>query len=443
MGRIPQLPNSTVAVPKVVVFPSEDSELWSPYTDSGVRQKDSQHARTRAIALQISYLCEISSDLIMFFYNPTQMEKSAGKSAELKKLSELHTRLEAWRKNLPNEMGPEPKDTPLPPYNQTSSPLPSHVSPRKFCTQAASSISKLLRTYKGLYGLRQICNVAVYIAHSACTIHLLNLPNKDARRDIIHGLRHLEEIAEGWLCARRTLGIISLLSKRWKIELPEEADAVLALAESRWGPFNPREIPEMKSEMNSPRSSTASRSPPLAKLSREHKPYTMESSPSLNNSGIMDRVAAKDPAHLPQIEYQIAPQHHQPIDACTFYPSAQPQPYTSAKESQPSGSLRGSPLSVTGSTHGSAHGSTHGSTHSASPPALLMGAEIYNLVQESQDWWLRDQSALALGFDNWEVMEADQSTMGNSSMDGVAYVNSPDNVNTINAMNAAPEKWYM
>jgi hypothetical protein len=115
MGRIPQLPNSAVTVPKPVVFPSEDSDIWSPYTDSGVGKANSQPARTRAVSLQISLLCEISSDLIMFFYNPTQMEKSVGKSAELKKLSELHTRLEAWRKNLPKEMGPEPKETPLPP----------------------------------------------------------------------------------------------------------------------------------------------------------------------------------------------------------------------------------------------------------------------------------------------------------------------------------------
>jgi hypothetical protein len=95
-------------------------------------------------------------------------------------------------------------------YNPNNSPLPAHVSPRKLCTQAAAMISKLLRLYKRSHGLRQICNICVYIAHSACTIHLLNLPEKNAKRDIIHGVKHLEEIAEGWLCARRTLGILSV-----------------------------------------------------------------------------------------------------------------------------------------------------------------------------------------------------------------------------------------
>jgi hypothetical protein len=116
-------------------------------------------------------------------------------------------------------------------YNPNNSPLPAHVSPRKLCTQAAAMISKLLRLYKRSHGLRQICNICVYIAHSACTIHLLNLPEKNAKRDIIHGVKHLEEIAEGWICARRTLGILSVLAKRWKVELPEEADAVLQRTE--------------------------------------------------------------------------------------------------------------------------------------------------------------------------------------------------------------------
>lgn len=49
-------------------------------------------------------LCEISSDLLLYFYHPKNLEKPMGKQAELKKLSELHTRLEAWRKDLPKEL---------------------------------------------------------------------------------------------------------------------------------------------------------------------------------------------------------------------------------------------------------------------------------------------------------------------------------------------------
>jgi len=107
LGRLPQLPTSLITVPKFVVFPDEESASWVPYTDSGFMQARAQPARTRAVALQISALCEISSDLMRFFYNPSDMDKPRGKQAELKMLSEVHTRLESWRRDLPAELEPK------------------------------------------------------------------------------------------------------------------------------------------------------------------------------------------------------------------------------------------------------------------------------------------------------------------------------------------------
>jgi hypothetical protein len=112
LGRLPQLPVSNITVPKYDVFPDEDADIWSPYTDNGIGQMHSQASRTRAVALQISGLCEISSDLLIFFYHPQHLERSVGRSQELKKLSELQTRLEAWRRELPKEL--EPKEGQLP-----------------------------------------------------------------------------------------------------------------------------------------------------------------------------------------------------------------------------------------------------------------------------------------------------------------------------------------
>lgn len=63
-----------------------------------------QASRIRAVALQISKLCEISSDLLVFFYHPTELEKFQPKQSELKKLSDVHTRLEAWKNKLPKEL---------------------------------------------------------------------------------------------------------------------------------------------------------------------------------------------------------------------------------------------------------------------------------------------------------------------------------------------------
>ena len=112
LGRQPQLPLNSITAPKFDVFPSEDSEMWSPYTDSGIVQAHTQPARTRAVALQISQLSEISSDLLVSFYHPTQLDKPAGKQRELEQLTDLHTRLEAWKKELPHEL--DPRDGQLP-----------------------------------------------------------------------------------------------------------------------------------------------------------------------------------------------------------------------------------------------------------------------------------------------------------------------------------------
>lgn len=110
LGRQPQLSASNVNVPKVVALPNEEAELWTPYTDSGVGHEHTQPSRTRTVALQISILSEISGDLLVYFYHPNPEHVS--KPVELKKLSEIHTRLEAWKRDLPKEL--DPKEGQLP-----------------------------------------------------------------------------------------------------------------------------------------------------------------------------------------------------------------------------------------------------------------------------------------------------------------------------------------
>jgi hypothetical protein len=100
-----------------------------------------------------------------------------------------------------------------------------------------------MRLYKKMYDLRQICNIAVYMVHSACAIHILNLPEKTAKRDVIHGVKHLEEIAEDWVCARRSLSILSVLARKWKIDLPEEAALVLQRTDEKYGTVSTSDVP--------------------------------------------------------------------------------------------------------------------------------------------------------------------------------------------------------
>lgn len=112
LGRLPLLPRNSFNIPLIDVFPDEDAELWKPFPDSGPDNTSAQPSRTRAIALQMSKLCEISSDLLIFFYHPDHIGRSSSKAAELKKLSELHKRLEEWHQELPKEF--EPKEGQLP-----------------------------------------------------------------------------------------------------------------------------------------------------------------------------------------------------------------------------------------------------------------------------------------------------------------------------------------
>jgi len=327
-------------------------------------------------------------------------------------------------------------------YNPTNSPLPSHVSPRKLCSQAAASVSKLMRLYKRTYGLRQICNIAVYIAHSACTIHLLNLPEKTAKRDIIHGVKHLEEIGEDWLCARRTLSILSVLARKWKVNLPEEAATVFARTDAKYGTFSTSDVPSPKQELvvatppsanaSPPRPPTALPTPvappqnrirtqtPLQQSLYSYRPdpRAMNSNSGLNSlprppsshqllaggmqngsressyksNGLVTMSTSSD-SLVSSVPY---PRH-------TFTPAAVSASNTPGTE------LSRNTSGVTSEASGSM-------TRQVSPNAMFGGVDA---LVDSQDWWLRDQASLAIGFDNWgmAVNNGDVSS-GTPSMNG-------------------------
>lgn len=98
-------------MPKFDILPNEESEIWAPFTDSGASGEHVQPSRIRAVSLQIAKLAEISGDLLVFFYHLVPTEQFS-KQMELRKLSEIHIRLEAWKKNLPKEL--DPKEGQLP-----------------------------------------------------------------------------------------------------------------------------------------------------------------------------------------------------------------------------------------------------------------------------------------------------------------------------------------
>jgi hypothetical protein len=269
-------------------------------------------------------------------------------------------------------------------YTQATSPLPQTVSPRKLCTQAAAMISKLLRLYKRSHGLRQICNIAVYIAHSACTIHLLNLPDKNARRDIVHGVKHLEEIAEGWLGARRTLSILSVLARKWNIDLPEEAEAVLSRTEAKYGAYT-GDVSSPSSEQN--------------QALRQ----------AIVSAPIMAQPVWQVPTTVPMPDgFYVAEQA--PTEQFLRPPSSSASQHTSPPEFDP---MRGqqyppvNPTTLSPQRMPSGHApnrSMHTRNVGSSPGDMFGGVE--QLLRQTSDWAYRDQAQLATEFGNWNALDA-------------------------------------
>jgi hypothetical protein len=310
-------------------------------------------------------------------------------------------------------------------YNPNNSPLPTHVSPRKLCTQAAAMISKLLRLYKRSHGLRQICNICVYIAHSACTIHLLNLPEKNAKRDIVHGVKHLEEIAEGWLCARRTLGILSVLAKRWKVELPEEAEAVLTRTDSKFGPWN--EVATPKASLHGATQIQDAHSSPADQASPSLQPYSM------------NLATVTTPQYLNRVPHNTTSVSIDPY-ARSFetLPPSDPNAlaYTRTQH-HATPSISSLNPATPASTH-ARHSIDGGQSTAANSPSQMFGG-VDQLIREGQDWIFRDQTQLANGFENWHPASIDEmaSWFASTQSPGTGF-SAPGNPAMTAQMNGGP-----
>lgn len=255
-------------------------------------------------------------------------------------------------------------------------------------------ISKLMRLYKRSHGLRQICNIAVYIAHSACTIHLLNLPDKHAKRDIVHGVKHLEEIAEGWLGARRTLGILSMLARKWNVDLPEDAVVVLARTDAKFGPFQS----EVQSPSSQRRESSATSPQHTSMRPPQAPPFISVETP--NTTGPMLPLAQASTGMDINGTLRPEPISHQsypPLDVNTL-PPQQYLPVTAATPATPQ--YRG--------------WSNQNPRLAGNSPSDMFGG-VEQLIRDSQDWAYRDQAQLATGFENWNG-EMDNSHWNNAGM---------------------------
>lgn len=277
-------------------------------------------------------------------------------------------------------------------YKPSNTPLPAHVSPRKFLIHAAAAISKLLRLYRRTYGLRQICNIAVYIVHMACTVHVLNLPDKLAARDLVYGLGHLEEIAESWLCARRTLGILQQVSRRWDVDLPEAAKKMFEKFEGRFGLFKHQDL------TSSPKSESHTTSLPEGVLSKP--PSDLSQVPRAQIYAVTNGDYLPNSVVVPKTPSSVAPSPNSslslpPQQAREFSRLSRQHEFVVSQPQQPSQNQDDSSSSGQQQQNTSAR-----PRRQVGSPSVLFGG-VDSLMQD-QEWWLRDSHQM---FANWNGFE--------------------------------------
>lgn len=300
-------------------------------------------------------------------------------------------------------------------YTPSASPLPSHVSPRRICTAHAGAVSKLMRLYKKTWNLRQICNIAVYMIHSACTIHLLNLPEKTARRDIIHGVKHLEEIAEDWPCARRTLCILSVLARKWNCELPEDAAFVLQRTDEKYGYYSISDVPSPRSQQGtSPSLSEKGLGPqdsnrdisPLTQYAQAHIAQSQQQAPPSieNQMGMQPPIQGTDARNM----RQPRPQHDQQQFTFGEPGTGFEAPEVLGTWAQPSSGTGGPNYSSPFTAASLNNLSREATTATSQPTARQVPPANVNI--DSPDWFFTDSARWQQGFESWNMSGANPPT---------------------------------
>jgi len=229
------------------------------------------------------------------------------------------------------------------------------------------------------------------------------LPEKNAKRDILHGIKQLEEMGECWTAARRTLRVLCVCAEKWEIELPDEAQATFARTRFRWGLADPN---------------TGSMSPDTLASMTQQISSSLVSEPTARN--LQQDVYAPQQslatwrAALPQGQFGLSA-------------AMAPSPAETVDTRRSSGNFSLPPYSATDLTRGIGRirPSTHltkeqqeawnalqarmavqsGQRSRSSVPANANASSLFggveSLIEEAQDWWYNDQNQLAMGFDNW------------------------------------------
>ena len=102
----------------------------------------------------------------------------------------------------------------------------SAVAPREICTQAAESISSLVRSYYKLYTLACTPSFVPYIVLTASITHLLDGNTVLGPAYFLKGMSDLHDMCDCHGFARRSIEILRYLAKKWAPSMPCDESAV-------------------------------------------------------------------------------------------------------------------------------------------------------------------------------------------------------------------------
>jgi hypothetical protein len=174
-----------------------------------------------------------------------------------------------------------------------------------------------------------------------------------------------------------------VLARKWNIELPEEAEAVLARTEAKYGSYA-GDISSPSSEQNRAMGVVVNSTLPVAPSGWQRQPVSM---PAQSGYYPTEPVAAVDTMARPQTSDTVQNVPYTDVEHIRGqqYTQATLNPQqTPNRQQRPSHSMQSR-------------------TIGNSPGGMFGGVE--QLIRDSSDWAYRDQAQLATGFENWNTSD--------------------------------------
>jgi len=228
IGRLPHFSRNAKLVTKPPIVEHIESTSWVPYTDDGapLATAFTQPSNVRSVYKTFCELSEIVHKSLYMLYTP-------GKPVTSKSLNDVYTEYIRWYSEIPTTLRLGHNFTPsvlfAHMYYHTAILLlfrpfvklnitGSGVSPRDLCTQAANTISILLKSYSDLYTLERTPSFVPYFVLASTITHVITLGNEEAGPEHIQAaIADLRQMASCHGFANRALNIIRFLLAHWNV----------------------------------------------------------------------------------------------------------------------------------------------------------------------------------------------------------------------------------